>query len=192
MPLTRQGSRYNLMDFDPKKDKANKGDNKDNKDNKGDDTLKGTGLMNAVVFPITKYEGDPEKLVEFLEEYNLFADSYGWKEPQKCNRFPLHVKGTARQIVLSLPKEDRDDWKRLGAALTKAILTVTPARTHRAKFRIRIQRPNETVTQFAYDLIVPKSIKPATLKPAFIRVALEAILSKPVRAAGTLPARSGA
>ena len=153
MSLTRQGSRYNQMaEFDPKKDKANKGDNKDNKDNKGDDTLKGTGLMNVVVFPITKYEGDPETLVEFLEEYNLFADSYGWKEPQKCSRLPLHVKGTARQIVLSLPKEDREDWKRLGAALTKAILTVTPARTHRAKFRVRIQRPNETVTQFAYDL----------------------------------------
>ena len=106
MSLTRQGSRYNQMaEFDPKKDKANKGDNKDNKD-KGDDTLKGTGLMNVVVFPITKYEGDPETLVEFLEEYNLFADSYGWKEPQKCSRLPLHVKGTARQIVLSLPKED--------------------------------------------------------------------------------------
>ena len=29
-------------------------------------------------------------------------------------------------------------------------------------------------TQFAYDLIVPKSIKPATLNPAFIRVAFEA------------------
>jgi len=41
----------------------------------------------------------------------------------------------------------------------------------------------------SYNLTFPKSIKPAILQPAFMSVALEAILSVPVRAAGTLPAR---
>lgn len=141
MSHTRSGIRYSIL-----MDNDNLGKNKNDK--VGDDK----GYGNTVVFPITKFEGDPLQLIEFLEEYNLFAASYGWSDALKCSRFPLHVKGTARQIVLNLTKEEREDWVKLGVALTKAILTTTPARTHRANFRVRVQKPHETVTKFAYDL----------------------------------------
>ena len=98
-----------------------------------------------------KFMGDPTRLADFLTDYAMHADAYGWSEAVRIMRLPLHMEGVARRVVLDVPIADKT-WNGIGRILNEKLLTDTPARIHRQMLLERVQKPNETVQQFAYDL----------------------------------------
>ena len=109
-------------------------------------------LSKNIMLPI-KFKGEVHKLAEFLIDYVMYADAYGWTEEQRCVRLPLHMEGVARRVIMDMPQEDRT-WVNIGTKLNEKLLIGTSAKMHRQLFQDRIQKSKETVQQFAYDLKV--------------------------------------
>ena len=104
------------------------------------------------IIPNLCYDGNPYELNDFLFDYKLAADGMEWTEELMIKRLPLHLKGMAKQVFVTLTVDDRSTWDKLKAAMTKNILIEPSPRLHLNEFRQRSLRKGETPLQLAYAL----------------------------------------
>ncbi len=119
-----------------------------------------------------------ESASEWMQEFNLYADAQGWADEFKCKALPLALSDQAKQWLLQQPEETRSTWRRtnsddgrvdltlptpISEALVEAFTAPNARSLNKARLTKRKQYADESVDDFASDLIRISKLIPATV-----------------------------
>ena len=87
----------------------------------GDHSASATSRVMYPVMPRPGQSGalhfDGKDISEFLDDWNLECDDYGYNDAKKCTHFPNYCEGTIKDVVKLLPGYVSRDWTALQADL---------------------------------------------------------------------------
>jgi hypothetical protein len=101
---------------------------------------------------IPTFNGNVQMLSEFLERFDVVAGAYNWTDAEKCQRFPLYLRGYASDVYHSMTAQVRGQFRNMKQQFCQDIGNTEACKLFSQQLRLRRQFPNETVTMFASDL----------------------------------------
>ena len=73
--------------------------------------------------PVEQYGGDPVEFVDFMTDYFMYANAYGWNERVMIQRLPLYLKGAAREVYNQIDRRDIVQWIAMKDALSEKLIS---------------------------------------------------------------------
>ena len=114
----------------------------------------GHNLSGTMVLPMDKFEAKPEQdYSEFIMQYEMYSESFGWTDELRMKRLPLHLKGIALSAFTQITDDDdKADWASLKESLEERLLVDPSGKGRIGEFNRRRQRKGETVQEYACAL----------------------------------------
>ena len=114
----------------------------------------GSHLNGTMVLPMDKFEAKPDQdYSEFIMQYEMYSESFGWTDELRMKRLPLHLKGIALSAFTQITDDDdKADWASLKDALEERLLVDPSGKGRIGEFNRRRQRKGESVQEYACAL----------------------------------------
>ena len=113
------------------------------------------------LLPLSKFTGEGsskdsdgagESFQEWLEQFELVAETCWWDEKTKLVNLTMQLRGLAYLFYCTCKPEQRQDFDQLKGALSKHFTPVRIPVVDSNLFHERTQRKNETVDEYAQEL----------------------------------------